>query len=100
MTQERTDTFITHALRDDVEDYLFYTEGREEGFFFSISDYFSAYRVMLGNYCSFFQSVVRGSLDWERNPGFLSQPYWWIKVNGNGLQYEFLPDLPPQVITW
>ena len=64
---------------------------------------------MLGNYCSFYQSVMRGSLDWEINPGFLdweinpgflSQPYWWIKVNGNALQYEFLPDLPPQVITW
>lgn len=35
MIQERMEPLITLAVQDDVEYYLFYTEGWEERFFFS-----------------------------------------------------------------
>lgn len=88
MIQERTEPLIAHAMEDDVEDYLFYTRQEEgAGFccccFFFIFDYFSAYRVTLGNYCFSYQNVIRRVLVWEINPKFSSYPYQWIKVNEN-----------------
>lgn len=100
MIKERMEALITRAVRGDAEDCLFYTEIQEEGFFFFISDYFSAYKVILGNYCFFCQSVMRGALDWEINPGFSSQPYQRVEVNGSVPRYAVLPDLPPPVIIW
>lgn len=63
MIQERMGPLITHAVQGDVEPCLFHTEGQEEGIWGVMSDYLSAYRIMLGNYCSFsVLSVMTGTL--------------------------------------
>lgn len=67
MIQERMEPLLALAVQDAVAYYLFYTEGWEERFFFFISDYFSAYRVILGNYCSSWGSGL-GSDSWVLIP--------------------------------
>jgi hypothetical protein len=51
---EGTGPIAVSTVWDGVEDCLFYEEGQgKEGICFCVSDYFSAYGVLLGNYCAF-----------------------------------------------